>query len=234
VTVLRSRFSGNEVPRDGNPDSGDLDAAGGGIYAMSRLALVSCSLWDNRARRLGAGIFVAGRQASVVNSTIALNRVNTEDKDIGVGLLSYGVGALVQVENSIVWMNRKQSDEPADPSAPDAPQPPEKRQLWADAGGFLAVRTSCFNLPDRYRGNGNFGLDPKFLDLDGGSLELNANSPCIDRGNSFVDTLPQVPGAQLLATTLDAAGNPRVADGNGDSIPAVDVGAFEMAAEEEE
>jgi hypothetical protein len=234
VGVRRSRFTGNEVPPDGGQPSGGTNAVGGGVFAASRMSLTSSLFFDNRARRYGGGIFVLSKQVSIVNCTVALNRVSTDERDIGAGILSSGAGALTRVENSILWMNVRPSDEPDPGAEPDVEreEPPEKRQLWSDNGGFLSVRSSDFNRPDRYRGNGNIGADPMFSSLETGGLDIARESPCIDRGNSFVDTEPLVPGAQLLHETLDVGGNPRVMDGNGDGVESVDMGAFEMPEEE--
>jgi hypothetical protein len=69
----------------------------------------------------------------------------------------------------------------------------------------------CCTLPLPASGAGNFTNSPMFVDLAGGNLRLQSNSPCIDTGNnSYVTT----------ATDLD--GNPRISDG------VVDVGAYEF------
>ncbi|HSI47043.1 MAG TPA: right-handed parallel beta-helix repeat-containing protein [Ideonella sp.] len=64
---------------------------------------------------------------------------------------------------------------------------------------------------------GNIAVDPKFA---GGSkakaYQLAADSPAIDAGRK-----------NATAGKKDLLGNPRVMDGNGDSVKAVDMGAFE-------
>ena len=62
-----------------------------------------------------------------------------------------------------------------------------------------------------------------------GDLRLTDSSPCIDRGDNFVDTVPEETGLQFLPD-LDLAGRPRIVDGNGDGLPTVDLGAFETRA----
>jgi serine protease len=74
--------------------------------------------------------------------------------------------------------------------------------------------------------NGNINADPKFVDSFGGNLRLAAGSPCIDRGNNYVDYYPTVPGFQSLPDT-DIDGNWRIVDGNSDGTATVDMGAFE-------
>jgi parallel beta-helix repeat protein len=68
----------------------------------------------------------------------------------------------------------------------------------------------CCTTPLPGAGPGNFTNAPLFVDLAGGDLHLQANSPCINAGgNAYVS----------LATDLD--GNPRIVGGT------VDVGAYE-------
>jgi hypothetical protein len=65
-------------------------------------------------------------------------------------------------------------------------------------------------LPLATPGSGNFTNEPLFIDLAGGNLRLQSDSPCINGGkNSY-----------LLATT-DLAGDPRISGGT------VDLGAYE-------
>jgi hypothetical protein len=65
--------------------------------------------------------------------------------------------------------------------------------------------------------NGNIALDPKFVNAAAGDLTLQANSPCIDKGDP-ADT----------PTGLDPAGFPRFMDGNLDKTRIVDMGAYEF------
>ena len=64
----------------------------------------------------------------------------------------------------------------------------------------------------------NLSVDPLFRDLPGGDYHLDASSPLIDAG-STVD-----------APSLDFEGERRPADGNGDSVAVVDIGADEYTA----
>jgi hypothetical protein len=61
-------------------------------------------------------------------------------------------------------------------------------------------------------GIGNFTNAPRFVDLAGGNLRLQSNSPCINAGNN-----------DYVTTSVDLDGNPRVSAG------VVDVGAYESA-----
>lgn len=75
-------------------------------------------------------------------------------------------------------------------------------------GGICADQTGV---------NGNLSLDPAFVAAEAGDYRLQFGSPVIDAGNS---TATDVPAADL-------DGNPRVMDGNGEGVAAVDMGAYE-------
>ncbi len=77
------------------------------------------------------------------------------------------------------------------------------------------------NVKGGFPGLGNIGEkpedDPMFVDPENGDLHLQTDSPCIDVGNNLA--LP------LSITDID--GDPRIIDGDGNSIPIVDMGADE-------
>jgi len=71
----------------------------------------------------------------------------------------------------------------------------------------------CCTTPLPSGGSGNFTNAPLFVDLAGGNLRLQANSPCINAGlNAYTPA------------GLDLDGNPRIVGGT------VDVGAYEFQA----
>jgi hypothetical protein len=65
----------------------------------------------------------------------------------------------------------------------------------------------------------NIHGDPQFVDPAAGDLTLMDTSPCIDMGTP--DATP------LLLPDLDLGGNPRIVDGNNDSVARIDIGCYE-------
>ena len=94
----------------------------------------------------------------------------------------------------------------------------------------MTVSDSCvqFGFP----GVNNIAIDPKFEDAVNDVLRLRVNSPCIDTG-SFSSLPLDVNDVDEDAdfsekVPLDVAGNSRIADGNGDTLTVVDMGAHEF------
>ncbi|MFH1724502.1 MAG: right-handed parallel beta-helix repeat-containing protein [Elusimicrobiota bacterium] len=63
----------------------------------------------------------------------------------------------------------------------------------------------------------NISANPMFVDPEAGDYRLGMGSPCIDAGTNDAPGLPE----------LDADGNPRIFDGDGDDLAVVDMGAYE-------
>lgn len=66
---------------------------------------------------------------------------------------------------------------------------------------------------------GNLDTNARFADGANGNLRLRSDSPAIDVGNN---------SAVPVTVTTDLAGAPRISDGNADSTPTVDMGAYEF------
>ena len=67
---------------------------------------------------------------------------------------------------------------------------------------------------------GNISADPLFLSAANNDFHLALGSPAIDAGNNSAAGLP----------STDYDNNPRIADGNGDGVSVVDLGAYEVVA----
>ena len=89
--------------------------------------------------------------------------------------------------------------------------------VTADFSSFTTRRNlSGGTTPAPGSANNVFG-DPGFMNSAAGDLTLRPDSPLIDRGDQ----------ALVLPGELDAAGNLRSLDGNGDCVARPDIGAFE-------
>lgn len=87
---------------------------------------------------------------------------------------------------------------------------------------FDPAKVSATGAGGLTQGQGNLNVDPLFTNAAAGDFGLGAGSPAIDAGD------PTGLGTGESAT--DLAGNPRIADGNGDGTARTDMGAFEVPA----
>jgi len=115
-------------------------------------------------------------------------------------------GSFPVITNCILWNNQPQ-DLVNDPSALPIGLPDVS---FSDVGGG-------------WIGPGNLDTDPLFVDPDADDFHLSQFSPCVDTGTN-------TPAGGLLTTDLE--GDDRVVDGDGDSLPVVDMGADEVATAE--
>lgn len=170
----------------------------------------------------GGGIY-ADRfvRLSVINSTFAENRAAVETPEGGGGIFleSMAYPDSLIIENSILWGN--QVGEWHDANA----------QVGVGDGNWndRVINASCVEGLEPVRFRHQYGLDCIWADPEfktTGTLELDAGSPCIDTGNTFVDADSLTPGFQALPET-DLAGAPRIVDGDEDGITDVDMGAYE-------
>lgn len=229
------RFYGNRTTCPTNSNSSGSHGAGGAVLLGGYSSVSNSVFWNNKATFGGGGIAVSGggRNASITNCTLAYNRVeNANAIGGGITVFSTGGGAAF-IENTIAWQNYYGLGAIPEADA-DTNAPTEQQQIYVASGASAIVRNCCLNAgstpPPFFVGNGgNFAADPSFGGLANGDLSIKDDSPCVDRGNSYVDLDPLLPGLQFLPA-FDVAGKPRITDGNGDGIIAVDLGAYEAPA----
>jgi hypothetical protein len=205
VTVASSTISGNSTL-----------AFGGGIstgYYGGNVTVTSSTISGNSARN-GGGILTKRGNVKVTSSTISGNSAWTNG-----GIYAYGDGE-VTVADSIVAGNS------ADYRAPDLRRGNVRHSLIGDnTGSFLGEVP--VGSPDA-RGNLIGGpingiINPRLGPLadNGGPTQTHAlltGSPAIDAGDPRSSPPPE----------FDQRGNPRVADGDADGVPRIDMGAFEV------
>ncbi|UCC30456.1 MAG: hypothetical protein JSU86_19935 [Phycisphaerales bacterium] len=203
VVIANSTFAGNTAGRVGG-------ALG---VANDDLALTNCVFIGNTANDVGGGLIHSGGSATLTNCTFSHNLSNSRRGGVSCG------GETV-VTNCILWRN----ESPTDPQI----------------GGYATVTFSDVmdDDPDDgvvYPGKGNIDDDPLFVrnpdpgvdltwgttDDDYGAVHLRSNSPCMDAGNDRAIVIP--------AAGIDHDGNPRIVDGDSDSAPRVDMGAYEYS-----
>jgi hypothetical protein len=214
-------------------------SVGGAVQAAaaSDVALVNCAFIGNRAdhavRKAGAVSAGGGSLVTLTNCTLTANTADT-----GGGVLAFGTGTRVVMNNSILWGNSDSAGS-TEGSQAGAEVPHDPGVLLADfcdVQGHLAIP-----------GTGTVDADPRFADADGadgvyGTLDddvrLSAGSPCIDAASNpalpadAYDLDADADTAEALPE--DLADNPRRADDNAapdtglGSAPIVDMGAYEF------
>ncbi len=148
---------------------------------VSECALTNCLVIGNSATNYGGGAW----GGTLCNCTVVGNSANHGGG--GAGTDSFHIHDFCLVLNSIVCYNTAVSATNCDCTQYD----------------------SC--LPDNGYGSGNIPGPPLFVDLAGGNLRLQSNSPCINTGDNT-----------FTSASVDIDGRPRVVGGT------VDMGAYEF------
>jgi len=186
---------------------------GGGLsaYNGSRPTVVSNLIHGNTAPRGGGvGLSVpASFGGTWVNNTIADNVGQISGSEI------YTEGFVDSIEfiNNIVRTSTGPVGIECDPAYSTLPPIFINNDLFATVGTLLIG--SCSSA---LSSGGNISVDPQFA-REGRrpSYRLTAGSPAVDAG-----------APTALAGSTDAAGRPRVVDGNSDGNAVIDLGAYEF------
>ena len=177
----------DQLPADGN-----IAGEGGGAFDGT---LNNCTVTGNRAGKGGGACSgtlnncaLTGNLASfgggayvgtLINCTLV---GNTADAEGGGACGDWQVYTACWLFNCIVYYN-----------SPD------------NYNDFTCVFAYCCTMPLPSSGNGNISAEPLFVDLNGGNLRLQSDSPCIDAGNDVLypagptdlDGLPRVVGSEV-------------------------------------
>jgi hypothetical protein len=170
---------------------------GGGAWNS---AMTQCIIVNNRAG-MGGGAFQSQLNDCLVLSNAAIygggvnscglvncTVVGNTASDSGGGIEGGSIGPFAT--NSIIYYNNS-------PTGPN----------WSSGVGYNDVNCCSYPL---LGGPGNITNLPMFVNLTGGDIHLQSNSPCINSGNNA-----------CITSTTDLDGNPRIVGGT------VDIGAYE-------
>lgn len=177
--------------------------SGGGIWLATAIATMTNCVVAGNTSNAGGGIYCSNSSPTVNNCTIANNTAN-----IGGGI--YFDTGTATLNNTIIWGNGVANGQ----------------QIYL-AQGNVALNSCNFanNASDIV--NAGTGMvtpdgncktsDPLFVSPDGGNYRLQNTSLCIDAGDNVT-----------VGNDYDLDGNPRLVDGNNDSVVVVDMGAYEF------
>jgi parallel beta-helix repeat protein len=189
--------------------------SGGGIFCdySSSPQVINCMVTNNMALGFKAGGIYCSNSSSptITNCTIVGNQAETS----GGGIFCVA-SAFPALYNSIIWGN----------SANDG-----GNEIFAANGSGTVTIAHCDtddganDIDDAGNhiswGAGNIHLEPLFVNASAQDYHLQDGSPCIDAGDNSL-----VPGG----VTTDLDDNPRIFDGDGDTVVTVDMGAYEFGS----
>jgi hypothetical protein len=158
VTVADCMFSENAW------EGGISGTASFSVAESGRLEVVNSLFTRNKSMR-GGGASMYGVPSTFTNCTFTQNTATGYDTTAGRGGGYYQENGASLMTNCILWGN----------TAAEAPE------LFV-AAGTLTANYSC--VPPDFGGEGNFYLDPLFVNAASGNVRLQAGSPCIDTGTA--------------------------------------------------
>ena len=176
--------------------------AGGGIALHNRPVdherptIIGSLLVDNTAPD-GGGLYMRSvRNAYIINCTLSRNNASR-----GGSMSLYP--STVQIAGTIDWFNSS---------------PP-----YFSDDSHVTVRYS--NFEHDVEGEGNFSIDPGFIDPANGFYMLASGSPCIDAGDNLAAQDAHPLDLAQLPRFVDDTGTPDIGFGH---APIIDMGAYEF------
>ncbi len=189
---------------------------GGGMYNVnSSPTIINCTFSSNSAGFDGGGMQNTNSGVTIINCTFIGNSAG----DDGGGMYTYN-NCSPTVTNCTFYGNSAVGNGGGMYNENNGAPTVTNCILWGDSpdeiynDGSTPVVSYC-DVQGGYTGTGNIDADPLFV--GGGDYHLQADSPCIDVGDNSAPSIP----------STDFEGDPRIMDGDGDTIAVVDMGVDE-------
>lgn len=228
VKSCESGFFGGVFVKGGNANIIDCNfeansavtfAAAIYLYECPVANVISCRIVNNSAGAV-TGIYSFDSPLRVINCLLA-NNATTMGLGGGIGAI---FGSLVAINctfannssaqgGAAIWLNSLYD-----------PALISNSIFWNNTPNSIATTSSAYILSycstENQEGDAtNIFGDPQFVNAATGDYRLSPTSACIDAGT------PDITG--LLLPPTDLAGLDRVADGDSDGIPRIDIGCYE-------
>src|SRR5882757_8143279 len=158
----------------------------------------------------GGGMYVSPSNlpVTIVDNTIAGNNAT----DGTSGIFTTGFAQYATFTNNIVVAHAGQNAITCNTTYSSISPVFSYNDSYSAGGGAWSGPCDTSSNP------GNISADPLFLSAPNNDFHLALGSPAIDAGNNAAAGLP----------STDYDNNPRIADGNGDGVSLVDLGAYEV------
>jgi len=212
ITIKNSIFSQNETLQD-TGGAIDINTGGGEVIVVNNV------FYKNTSDSGGGAIDFYGGQVTLTNNTFIENHASY----YGGGGVQITSNDTINIYNNIFWNNIVDNGAGDDLHVTQSEgctinlynnnfsgnadfDNPQSEDLYFDIQSYT------------YYHDGNIQGDPMLMNPSGGDYHLKDTSPCIDAGNN---TAPHIQSS-------DFEGDTRIADGDGDNDPVVDIGADEL------